>query len=58
MSWDTQRKRLTVATDKEVRDQALESLRTYLGAQSQIAELDLLKLWKGLFYCESQLHLI
>ena len=39
------------ATDKEVRDQALDSLRTYLGAQSNISELDLLKLWKGLFYC-------
>jgi hypothetical protein len=39
------------ATDKKVRDQALDSLKTYLGAQSEIAELDLLKLWKGLFYC-------
>jgi hypothetical protein len=42
---------LTFATDKEVRDQALESLRTFLGAQAEMAELDLLKLWKGLFYC-------
>ncbi|CAE7011534.1 hypothetical protein CFE70_002075 [Pyrenophora teres f. teres 0-1] len=39
------------SSDKEVRDQALDSLRTYLGAQSDISELDLLKLWKGLFYC-------
>jgi ribosomal RNA-processing protein 1 len=46
-----QHARLTFATDKEVRDQALESLRTFLGAQAEIAELDLLKLWKGLFYC-------
>jgi hypothetical protein len=43
--------RLTFATDKEVRDEALDSLRKYLGAQSEIKELDLLKLWKGLFYC-------
>ncbi|KAH7114302.1 hypothetical protein B0J11DRAFT_132757 [Dendryphion nanum] len=39
------------SSDKEVRDQALDSLRTYLSAQRQIGELDLLKLWKGLFYC-------
>lgn len=49
--WDTQNVRLTFATDKKVRDQALESLRTFLGAQTEISELDLLKLWKGLFYC-------
>jgi hypothetical protein len=42
---------LTFATDKQVRDEALDSLRTYLGAQSEIKDLDLLKLWKGLFYC-------
>ncbi|KAF1936558.1 hypothetical protein EJ02DRAFT_358865 [Clathrospora elynae] len=39
------------SSDKKIRDQALDSLRTYLGAQSNISELDLLKLWKGLFYC-------
>ncbi|KAH7385762.1 hypothetical protein BKA66DRAFT_569596 [Pyrenochaeta sp. MPI-SDFR-AT-0127] len=39
------------SSDKKVRDEAFGSLRTYLGAQSKIAELDLLKLWKGLFYC-------
>jgi ribosomal RNA-processing protein 1 len=39
------------SSDKKVRDQALDSLKTYLGAQSEISELDLLKLWKGLFYC-------
>ncbi|KAI8941393.1 hypothetical protein NX059_002616 [Plenodomus lindquistii] len=39
------------SSDKKVRDQALNSLKTYLGAQKEIAELDLLKLWKGLFYC-------
>ncbi|KAH9865390.1 hypothetical protein J1614_008973 [Plenodomus biglobosus] len=39
------------SSDKKIRDQALNSLKTYLGAQSEISELDLLKLWKGLFYC-------
>lgn len=44
---------LIFAPDKRVRDQALSSLKTYLGAQSTISDLDLLKLWKGLFYCKS-----
>ncbi|KAF2029403.1 hypothetical protein EK21DRAFT_67829 [Setomelanomma holmii] len=39
------------SSDKKVRDEALESLRNFLSAQKEIAELDLLKLWKGLFYC-------
>ncbi|EUC46458.1 hypothetical protein COCMIDRAFT_92784 [Bipolaris oryzae ATCC 44560] len=39
------------SSDKKVRDQALDALKQYLGAQSEISELDLLKLWKGLFYC-------
>ncbi|PVI08480.1 hypothetical protein DM02DRAFT_722711 [Periconia macrospinosa] len=39
------------SSDKRTRDQALNSLRAYLSAQTQISELDLLKLWKGLFYC-------
>ncbi|KAF1956414.1 nucleolar protein-like protein NOP52 variant [Byssothecium circinans] len=39
------------SSDKKTRDQALTSLRAFLGAQTSISELDLLKLWKGLFYC-------
>ncbi|KAJ4407595.1 hypothetical protein N0V91_003864 [Didymella pomorum] len=39
------------SSDKEIRDNAFDSLRTYLGGRSEIPELDLLKLWKGLFYC-------
>ncbi|KAF2739925.1 hypothetical protein EJ04DRAFT_483391 [Polyplosphaeria fusca] len=39
------------SSDKKTRDQALTSLRAYLAAQTQISPLDLLKLWKGLFYC-------
>ncbi|KAF2706687.1 nucleolar protein-like protein NOP52 variant [Pleomassaria siparia CBS 279.74] len=39
------------SSDKEIRDQALDSLRTYLSSRTEISELDLMKLWKGLFYC-------
>ncbi|KAF2267069.1 nucleolar protein NOP52 variant [Lojkania enalia] len=39
------------SSEKKIRDQALSSLRTYLSAQKQISQLDILKLWKGLFYC-------
>ncbi|KAF2680108.1 nucleolar protein-like protein NOP52 variant [Lentithecium fluviatile CBS 122367] len=39
------------SSDKKTRDQALTSLRTFLRGRSEISELDLLKLWKGLFYC-------
>ncbi|KAF2637109.1 hypothetical protein P280DRAFT_472625 [Massarina eburnea CBS 473.64] len=39
------------SSDKKTRDQALTSLRAFLSAQTEISELDLLKLWKGLFYC-------
>ncbi|KAF2018883.1 hypothetical protein BU24DRAFT_405624 [Aaosphaeria arxii CBS 175.79] len=39
------------SSDKKVRDTALSSLRAYLSAQTTIPPLDLLKLWKGLFYC-------
>ncbi|KAF2120658.1 nucleolar protein NOP52 variant [Lophiotrema nucula] len=39
------------SSDKSTRDQALDSLRAYLNGRSQIDEIDLLKLWKGLYYC-------
>ncbi|KAF2189517.1 nucleolar protein NOP52 variant [Zopfia rhizophila CBS 207.26] len=39
------------SSDKLIRDSALDSLRTYLSGRSEISEIDLLKLWKGLFYC-------
>lgn len=29
----------------------MEGVRTYLGAQRSFSELELLKVWKGLFYC-------
>ncbi|KAE8452353.1 hypothetical protein EG329_001053 [Mollisiaceae sp. DMI_Dod_QoI] len=39
------------ANDRPTRDAALHSLRTYLSARRSLPELELLKLWKGLFYC-------
>ncbi|KAF8440120.1 hypothetical protein BGX38DRAFT_1273177 [Terfezia claveryi] len=40
-----------VANDRQTRDQAVDSLRTYLSGKRTFTKLDLLKLWKGLFYC-------
>ncbi|KAF2084442.1 hypothetical protein K490DRAFT_59589 [Saccharata proteae CBS 121410] len=39
------------ANDKRIRDKALESLRKYLSGRKELSEVDLLKLWKGLFFC-------
>ncbi|KAL2353930.1 hypothetical protein BJ546DRAFT_87650 [Cryomyces antarcticus] len=40
------------ANDRPTRDKALESLRAYLAArQTPFSDVELLKLWKGLFYC-------
>ncbi|TAQ87110.1 hypothetical protein B7494_g4559 [Chlorociboria aeruginascens] len=39
------------ANDRPTRDAALHSLRTYLSGRRELPPLDLLKLWKGLFYC-------
>ncbi|KAF2745567.1 hypothetical protein M011DRAFT_527734 [Sporormia fimetaria CBS 119925] len=38
------------SSDKKTRTQALDSLRTYLSNRSSLTSLDLLKLWKALFY--------
>lgn len=38
-------------TDKKSRDAALDSLRTYLSCRRDLSSIELLKLWKGLFYC-------
>ncbi|KAH0544053.1 hypothetical protein FGG08_001671 [Glutinoglossum americanum] len=40
-----------VANDKSTRDKAVASLRTYLSGRRTFTELELLKLWKGLFFC-------
>ncbi|KAH7330190.1 hypothetical protein BKA65DRAFT_508835 [Rhexocercosporidium sp. MPI-PUGE-AT-0058] len=39
------------ANDRPTRDAALDSLRTYLSGRRELPALELLKLWKGLFYC-------
>lgn len=40
-----------ILTDRPTRDKALLSLRTYLSGRRDLPPLELLKLWKGLFYC-------
>jgi ribosomal RNA-processing protein 1 len=37
--------------DRQVRDKAVASLRTFLSRSTPFTNLDFLKLWKGLFYC-------
>ncbi|KAI7865513.1 hypothetical protein BDF14DRAFT_1883460 [Spinellus fusiger] len=39
------------ANEKKTRDKAVRSLRTYLSSGPELSHVDLLKLWKGLFYC-------
>lgn len=41
----------TLITDRFTRESALESLRKYLRAKTHFADLELLKLWNGLFFC-------
>lgn len=43
--------KLSARADKKIREDALSSLRTFLKAKRDFTETDLLKLWKGLFYC-------
>ncbi|KAG2184364.1 hypothetical protein INT43_000273 [Umbelopsis isabellina] len=39
------------ANEKKTRDKAVRSLQQFLSSKSELSESDLLKLWKGLFYC-------
>lgn len=40
------------APDKETRDKTVATLRSYLGSlKEMLSELEMLKLWKGLYYC-------
>jgi ribosomal RNA-processing protein 1 len=39
------------SADKKVRDKAVKRLSKYLSNKKDLSDLDLLKLWKGLFYC-------
>ncbi|MCJ1314134.1 hypothetical protein MMC25_007814 [Agyrium rufum] len=40
-----------VCSDRKLREKALESLTKYLTSGRQFSELELLKIWKGLFFC-------
>lgn len=40
-----------ISPDRQTRDKALQSLRTFLSGRRELPTLELLKLWKGLFYC-------
>ncbi|KAI5207417.1 hypothetical protein E4T39_01900 [Aureobasidium subglaciale] len=42
---------LLLLLDRQVRDKAVASLRTFLSRSTPFSNLDFLKLWKGLFYC-------
>ncbi|KAF7726603.1 hypothetical protein EC973_008567 [Apophysomyces ossiformis] len=39
------------ANEKKQRDKAVRSLKRFLSTGPELSKLDLLKLWKGLFYC-------
>ncbi|KAK6511902.1 hypothetical protein TWF481_000806 [Arthrobotrys musiformis] len=39
------------ANDRPTRDKAVESLKAYLSSSRTFSRSDMLKLWKGLFYC-------
>ena len=43
--------RSLVNPDKALRDQTLQSLQKYASALQNIEDLEMLKLWKGLYYC-------
>ncbi|KAK9728235.1 hypothetical protein K7432_001179 [Basidiobolus ranarum] len=38
-------------TDKAIRDKAVKALGKWLSSREELDQLELLKLWKGLFYC-------
>lgn len=42
---------LLLLIDRKARDKALESLTLFLRSRTDLTLLDLLKLWKGLFFC-------
>ncbi|KAI4117178.1 MAG: hypothetical protein LQ345_002529 [Seirophora villosa] len=39
------------SSDRRTREKALESLRIYLSSNRQLTDIELLKLWRGLFFC-------
>jgi hypothetical protein len=48
--------KLNISTDKKTRDKAVKNLANFLSNSSQdaaIPDLEMAKLWKGIFYCAS-----
>jgi ribosomal RNA-processing protein 1 len=43
--------RALASPDKEIRDKTLESLIKYASSLKEITDLEMLKLWKALYYC-------
>lgn len=50
-------KKLTLHADRKTRDKALESLTLFLRSRTNLSLIELLKLWKGLFFCTSGLFI-
>ena len=44
--------RFITITDKDVRDEGFKQLKRYLSTNTEFTSLDMMKLWKGLFYCK------
>jgi ribosomal RNA-processing protein 1 len=45
---------ICVSSDRKTRDKALESLTLFLKARKDLSLLELLKVWRGLFFCTHQ----
>jgi ribosomal RNA-processing protein 1 len=37
--------------DKPVRDRAVRAVSEWLAKRKEVGEMDMLKIWKGVFYC-------
>jgi ribosomal RNA-processing protein 1 len=42
---------INLVADRKTRDKALESLTLFLKARKDLSLLELLKVWRGLFFC-------
>ncbi|KAI8992590.1 hypothetical protein BDB01DRAFT_441265 [Pilobolus umbonatus] len=38
--------------DKKTRDAAVKELKKYLSTGNSLSEIELIKVWKGIFYCK------
>lgn len=44
--------------DKTQRDQGVAMMSQWISKRNQVEEIDMMKIWKGLFYCMLQLQII